>query len=107
MQRKLVHVRRDRMQFSLAALLEYTTLCCILSAWSRATGVAASVCLMAMALALGARQGLLALAMLMAASLSADWQFTPLDGGSLLRQLTVILLTCGVCGWYWLRGKVF
>jgi hypothetical protein len=96
----------ENVQFSLAALLEFATLCGILSALFRASGIVASVFLMAMALALGARQGWLAVIMFMAASLAADVSAGALDPNTTLqRQATVILIASLLCGWYLLRRR--
>ena len=104
-----VSLTRDRpgqAQFSLAALFEYTTLCGVLLALSGILGLASSVLLMGMGLALGARQGLLALTTLMAASLAADWPSSSTDGdSSIQRQLMVMLLAALLIGWYRLRRR--
>ena len=62
------------------------------------------VSLMGMALALAARQGLLALVMLITACVRVDWHMALSEGeGSLLGELTVILLAGLLCFWY--RGR--
>lgn len=96
------HPAPTGLQFGLKSVFEYMTICAIFLASSAATGMASSVCLMLMALAIWARQGLLALAMLMAASLAAD---PPgLAGGSaFIRQLMVFVLAGMLCTWYRLR----
>jgi hypothetical protein len=94
---------RRETQFTLAALFEYVTLCAILAALSPLVGVASGVFLMLMALALIARQGWLALAMLMAASLAADWPYLPHAESSFGRQFFVLLLGGGLAGWRHLR----
>ena len=104
----LQHDRVERLRFSLAAVFEYTTLCALLCAFSPLSGVIASVYLMLMALALGAKQGLAALLMLIAASVSTDWQLSPIDGASAFqRQIMVMLLAALICGWYLQRGRLF
>jgi hypothetical protein len=94
-------------QFSLAAVFEYTTICAVLSAFSPAVGRMSSVFLMGMALALGAKEGLAALIMLVAASISADWQFGVSGGGlGIHRQLMVAVLAALVCRWYLVRQRI-
>lgn len=98
------HPPRRDVQFGLARLLEYVTVCAILSAFSTALGYAATIFLMLMALALWARQGFMALAMLMAASLATNGSRDAIDDQSALpRQLFVILTAIALCGWYRLR----
>jgi C4-dicarboxylate transporter len=93
-------------QFSLAALMEFATLCGILSALFRASGIAASILLMAMALSLAARQGLLAVAMLMAALIAADAQAGGMERADAVQcQATVILIAASLCVWYLLRRR--
>ncbi len=96
------HVPRDA-QFGLLSLLGFVTVCAILSALSAVVGTASSVLLMLMALALWARQGLLALRMFMAACLGADGRFAGGEGAAVARQLLVVLLAAALCGWYCLR----
>jgi hypothetical protein len=95
------------MQFSLAAVFEYTTLCAVLCAFSPVVGIMSSLFLMVMALSLGAKQGLAALIMLMVASISADWQFgLSGDGRGIWRQLMLMLLAALVCYWYLVRRRL-
>jgi hypothetical protein len=91
-------------QFSLAALFEFTALCAVLSALSPNLGIIPLSFLILMALSLGARQGLLAIAMFAAASISCDivakktvnkYDFTG--------QATILLIGFTLCGWYLLR----
>ena len=99
------HSRREA-QFGLRSLFEYVTLCSILLALSSVLGVATSLILMLMGLALWARRGWIALAMLMAASLAADGSFDlPNSGLSMVRQIAVILLAASLCSWYCVRPK--
>jgi hypothetical protein len=94
-------------QFSLAAVFEYTMICAVLAAFSPAVGRMSNVFLMFMALALGAKEGLAALSMLVAASISADWQLGSSDGGlGIRRQLSVILLAVLLCRWYLVRRRI-
>jgi hypothetical protein len=58
------------LQFSIAAILEYTAVCSVLLAFAPCYGVAPCAFLMAMALALRAKQGDLAMLMLIGASIS-------------------------------------
>jgi len=93
-------------QFRLWSLFEFVTVCAVVSALSAVIGAGASVCLMLMALFLWAKRGLIALAMLMAASLMADWSGDPLQGAvPLVRQFAVIVLATALCSWYALRRK--
>jgi hypothetical protein len=95
---------RREVQFSLRSLIEYVTVCAIVMAWSAPLGVAASVFLMLMGLALWARQGVLCLAMLMAACLAVD--SSQQDSASRMeRQLMVILLAGALCTWYRVRRE--
>jgi hypothetical protein len=85
-------------QFSLLALFEYTTLCCILAALTKALGIGATICLMLMGLALSAGQGWLSLALLGGALLAAG-----VDQG--FEQVAVIVCAGVVCGWYRWRAS--
>jgi hypothetical protein len=99
------HTGRDA-QFGLLSLLGFVTVCAVLSALSALVGMAASVALMLMALALWARQGLLALTTFSAALLVAGAPFpTSGEGQALARLVLVILLAAGLCGWYCLRRR--
>lgn len=93
-------------QFSLAALLEYITVCGVLLAFSAIAGIVSVACLMAMAAALAARQGWLALASLAGALSAADWKIatTNLDD-SYGRELLAILLASLLCVWYLRRAR--
>ena len=98
----LAYRRRD--QFSLRDMFAYVTWCAVFLAFAGPLGIASVVSLMGMALALAAHQGLLALVMLMTACVTVDWKMSPFEGeGSLLGQLTVILLASLLCAWY--RGR--
>jgi len=98
---------RQESQFTLSALFEYMTWCAVLAAFSALTGVASGVFLMLTALALGARQGLLALAMLMGASLAADWPSNRTsDSSGVARQAAVLLLAGALCEWRPLRERL-
>lgn len=99
---------RTRTQFSIAAILEYTVVCSVLAAFESSTGIVSCACLMAMALALAAKQGGLALATLIAASMLTEvGRSLPSAGGSLSRQLAVLLLAAALCVWYQLRTAFF
>jgi hypothetical protein len=94
-------------QFGLLSLLGFVTVCAVLSALSGVVGPAASVLLMLMALALWARQGVLALAMLMAACIAANANLQPQDeGASIVRQLAIIATATGLGIWYCLRRRL-
>jgi hypothetical protein len=91
-------------QFSIAAVLEYTAICGALAAFARGSGIVSCAFLMAMALSLGAKQGGLAVAMLIAASQSTELPATVLDNDSTgSRQLIVFLLAASLCVWYRVR----
>jgi hypothetical protein len=97
---------RPEAQFGLLSLFGFVTLCAVLSALSAVVGVAASAVLMLMALALWARQGLLALVMLMAALLVAGARFQATsESVAVARQVLVILTAAALCGWYCLRRR--
>lgn len=90
----------QKSQFALISLFEYTTICAILLANSTLIGLAASVPLMLMAMAIWARQGWLALGLLAAASLTADVWADPFQMASVPRQLLVMLPAALVVAWY-------
>ena len=93
-------------QFRLSALLEFVTICSVLSASSSAVGVASSVFLTLMALAVWARQGILALLMLAAASLATAPLYDPTHSTSAtMRECIVFLLGTGICFWYQVRRQ--
>lgn len=97
---------RSGRQFSLWSLLEYMTLCSVLLAFVPAVGTAATSALILLALALWARQGFVALAMLMAASLAADWSHRSLHSASTAGpQVVVLLLAAALCLGYRLRRR--
>lgn len=98
--------RASRSRFTLAALFERMTVCAIPLAFSRTLGLGSSFLLMAMGLALGFRQGLLALLLFMAASVAADLPASSLSTeSSFTRQLTVVMLAAVLCCWYKLRRQ--
>ena len=100
------HSRAD-VQFSLASLLEFSALCAILSALFRISGIAACIFLMGMALALGARQGLLAIAMFALAILAAGAQSVPDQFRQVIqRQLSVTIIAALLSTWYVLRRRL-
>jgi MFS family permease len=91
----------DRPQFSLAALLEFPAVCGVLCALTPLLTLPSVVGLMGMAIALAARQGLLALLMLMEASLASDWLPPEQRGGFAIgRQFMVFTLAGALCVWY-------
>ena len=95
---------RRRGQFRLRDIFAYTTWCAVFLAFTSPLGITSVLSLMGMALALAARQGLLALMALMGACVTVDRKLAPFEGeGSLLGQLTVILLASLLCAWY--RGR--
>lgn len=97
---------RSGRQFSLWSLLEYMTLCSVLLAFVPVVGTAATSALILLALALWARQGFVALAMLMAASLAADWSHRSLHSASTAGpQVVVLLLAAALCLGYRLRRR--
>ena len=64
---------RRRGQFSLRDIFAYVTWCAVFLAFAGPLGITSVLSLMGMALALAARQGLLALVMLMTACVTVDW----------------------------------
>ena len=96
--------RDNKVQFSLLSLLEYVTVCNILLSASSVLGIAASVALILMALALWMKRRFIALLMWMTASLVAGspWNAS-LAGSTLLAQLTSIAIAGGLVAWYCVR----
>jgi hypothetical protein len=86
-------------QFSLLALFEYTTLCCLLAGLSGIVGIGPSICLMLMGLALAAHQGALALVMIWVATVVAAYP-EGIDGSNIAAQAMTIVVAFCVCGWY-------
>jgi hypothetical protein len=107
MQSTIAHHPASRPQFSLLALFEYTTLCCILAALTGVLGIGPSIGLMFLGLALSARQGWLALAMFMTTSLAAEvtnrTDAVPISG----QPLMIIFAAACICGWYRWRARRF
>lgn len=100
------HSLQGPRQFSVAALFEYTTVCGVAAAFAPLIGGASSGLLMAAALALGARQGGLALAAILGAMLGADWGLDAASAStSFLRQLVIAVLVAMLSGWYRLRRQ--
>jgi hypothetical protein len=97
---------RSSVRFTLAGLLEYVTICAMLSALFHASGSAAIVCLMGMALALGARQGFAALAMFAAALIAADARSVDIKDEGWWREVSVILIGGLLAGWYEFRRRM-
>ena len=91
-------------QFGLMELMEFVTICAIVFALSGATGTAASIFLVMMALGLAMKRGLVALLMLATASVAADLPSAASDDNGLLRQVIVILIGVSLCGWFRRRG---
>src|SRR5688572_21941088 len=91
----------SRPQFGLKALFEFTTICCVLAAFTGLLGIAAVVSLMAFSVAIAARQGVAGLASLIAASLLAGIGTGDIqDYGS---QLAAIVAAGAICGWHQFR----
>jgi hypothetical protein len=88
-------------QFSLLALMEYVTICSVLAALSSVLGMAASVILMLLALAIWARAGRLALGLLMALLLAVH--AAPLQVISFAQPLFGSLAALGIALWYYCR----
>jgi predicted membrane protein len=91
---------QGKTQFALSQLIEFMTICAILSRLSTYIGIAAGISLMLMAFALAARQGMLALVLLAAASLLADWSLSQTFAGSLFCQSIILLIAAALCAWY-------
>jgi Na+/proline symporter len=91
-------------QYSMANLFEWVTCCAVISAFARLVGPAAASCLIAMALAIGVGQGLLALATFAAAMLAADCvspaRATGPVTGNGWESVFVMLLAAALAGWY-------
>jgi len=92
-------------------LFECVTLCAVVAAFSAAIGSVAAALLMAMVLAIGARQGLSALVLFAASTLSAGWASPDSttrdaaisrDGAAML----VVVLAALLAAWYAWRRKV-
>ena len=81
-----------QLQYSIGDLLQYTTVCAVLLAAYRLTGLPSAILLAAFALALGARWGLLA-AWLFVGALAAS-------GNEGLQGLGTLLVGFGVLAWY-------
>lgn len=101
-------VRAGFGQFGIADLLECTATCAVVAAFSAAVGPAAVGFLMAMAVALFARQGLPAIAMLAAATLSADCVPPGQTAGNAAwphesAVMLVIILAAVLACWYCFR----
>ena len=93
-------------QFSLFSLLEFVTICAVLSTCSYFIGIGASICLMLMAFSLWTRIGWLVLTLLVAASLAVGGSFDESDNfPDILQQFAVFLLTVLLTTWYSLRRK--
>jgi len=97
---------RSSVQFTLAGLLEYVTICAMLSELFHVSGPAAIACLMGMALALGARQGFAALAMFAAALIAGDAHLLDIKDEGWWREGSVILIGGLLAGWYELRRRM-
>ena len=91
-------------QFSLGSLLEYITVCGVLLSATPVVGLPGILALMAMALALAMRQGLLAIILWMTASLIADvpWR-AEAAGSEAIQQLASLALAAGLVTWYYVR----
>ncbi|MEX2174500.1 MAG: hypothetical protein WD872_09065 [Pirellulaceae bacterium] len=92
--------RQPLMQFSLASLLKYVTICSVLAAASSAAGVASALLLAGMALALAARNGWLAILSFGVALLLADWPFRSDEKGAVIQTVAIIALALALSFWY-------
>ena len=94
----------DRLQFGLLAMMEWLTISAILFSLSSFTGMATSILLALMALALMTKRGLGALFILAGASLAADANMGATmgfdTGNSLTRQAMVLVMATVLCLWY-------
>ncbi len=96
----------NRTQFSLAALFEHITVCTVPLAFAPTLGIAASLLMMGMGLALGFHRGWLALCCVIGASVTADIPSIEVIGGaSVRRQLLILGLATVLCVWYVLRRR--
>jgi hypothetical protein len=94
-----------RLQFSLQALFEYTTLCCLLAGLSSLLGIGPSLCLMFFGLALVWKQGPLALVMLLIAFGSTDLDAAYTTSAALRRFILTTLAAALLSFWYRWRGR--
>jgi hypothetical protein len=107
MQAENSHSKRNLNQFSVLSLMEFATLCAVLAALFRISGVIPCALLMGMALALGARQGLVAIVMLAGALIAADMKSgNNLDRNNFSQVCAVFVIAAGLTGWYLLRRKL-
>lgn len=94
------------LQFSIAALLEWVTLCGALLALSPLLGILPAMALMLMGMCLLARCGPLALALLAGALLAADATPAPSDALFYIRCPLIILIAFGLCVWSRRRNRL-
>jgi len=94
------------MQFTLAALLEYVTVCAVLLALFHVSGASATACLMATALALAARQGFAALTAFAAALIAGDAYSAGIQDQGWWREGSAILIGGLLVAWYMLRRRM-
>lgn len=91
------------LQFSLAALMEMVTICAVLFALSGLIGLAASVCLILLAVALAARLGLAAVFMLCVASLSVEFSGRTSGDYGFFGLILIYAISILLCHWFRLR----
>lgn len=97
-----VVANRKNLQFGMKSMLEFTTICAVLFAFSASIGAITSICLVLMAAALATRQGLPAVLCLGAAFLLGDYFHAASELG-VLRHTLLCLLSATLCGWFRLR----
>jgi hypothetical protein len=106
----MVAERLSYRQFSVAQLFEWVSWCCVIAAFSGAIGPAAAGFLMAMALALCIRHGLLALAMFAAGMLAAEAgsmaNHGPQPASNRYAAVAVMFLAGALAAWHWLRWEL-
>ncbi len=93
-------------QFGLSALIEFMTVCALLARLSTEVGIAPSIFLALMALALATKYGLLAILSWAAALLAADWESLALTESGYFRLFLVLLIAGSLCTYYHLRTTV-
>ena len=94
-------------RFSLASLFENVTVLCVIWAVSPVAGVASGAALSVMAMAIGARQGVVAIFSLIAAHFLTAVGIEPHDETPLFaRGVCVAGIACLIVGWYGFRRRI-
>src|SRR5690606_20763054 len=93
-------------QFGLSALIEFVTICALLARLSTAVGIAASIFLALMALAIATKHGPIAILWWGAALLAADWEMVTAPESAYFRLFMVVVIAGSLCAYYHLRTTV-